>query len=782
MIADALESPMTPDTCNRPSSDGTGTCNGTIDQGYCDLCGMAALSPNLVTQAASNHMSNHTASYTTNRSTSSAFSRRSGSQQLGSRQFSSRQFSSRQFSSRLSQRTGSVPRSSHQLGAGLVSIPDLPSTEPETLLLSDPKVPEHRRFCGRCNAGLRREQGFCSQCGQKYSFVPALRSGDLVAAQYQVKGAIAYGGLGWIYLGFDQLLSRYVILKGLLNAEDEASAAVAVAERKFLAAVKHTNIVGVYNFASHGGEGFIVMEYVSGQTLKELRQQRGRLPVAEAIAYIHRILSAFAYLHSQGLVYCDFKPDNAMLEGGDLKLIDMGGVRRLDDPEGDIYGTVGYSAPEIAADGPSVASDLFTVGRTLAVLLIDIPKFSTVYQYTLPTPDQEPLFAEQESLYRFLLKATATQAEMRFQSADDMADQLLGVLREVAARETAQPCVATSSFFTSDPLTLIASPDFAPIVADYRQLPLPLIDATDPAFNALLGAIAIADVKQRVTNLEQIAQQYSNSSEARLQWANSLLEAGNYQQARWALAPLAANRKDWRIDWHYGRIELAQGAVEPAQRQFEQVYNQLPGELAPKLALALTAEQANQTARAMQLYGLVATTDPNYISASFGLARCRFAQGDRAGAVAALEQVPLESSLYTRSRVAAARLLTSVNNSVDSTTDISANFDANPGISVNALPQIADLQQATELVESLALEGIERYRLMQQIFETALGLLNAKTLAPNQDIRLLGKPLTETAIRLGLEQALRDQAHLTTGRAKIGLVDAANRVRPKTLI
>ncbi len=64
---------------------------------------------------------------------------------------------------------------------------------------------------------------------------------------------------------------------------------------------------------------------------------------------MHRILSAFAYLHSLGLVYCDFKPDNIMVEGGDVKLIDLGGVRRIDDPDGDIYGTVGYSAPEAGA-------------------------------------------------------------------------------------------------------------------------------------------------------------------------------------------------------------------------------------------------------------------------------------------------------------------------------------------------------------------------------------------------------------------------------------------------
>ena len=82
------------------------------------------------------------------------------------------------------------------------------------------------------------------------------------------------------------------------------------------------------------------MEYVNGTSVKTLRKERGPLPPAEAIAYVYRILGAFAYLHGAGMVYRDMKPDNFMLEGvpPDVKLIDMGGVRRLDDPGGDIYG------------------------------------------------------------------------------------------------------------------------------------------------------------------------------------------------------------------------------------------------------------------------------------------------------------------------------------------------------------------------------------------------------------------------------------------------------------
>jgi serine/threonine-protein kinase PknG len=228
--------------------------------------------------------------------------------------------------------------------------------------MATPEVPPHKRICpnpdchddkGSPTPLTRRQAGHCPQCGRRYNFVPTLKPGDVVAEQYEVQGCLAFGGLGWIYLAKDTTLGRWVVLKGLLNTADESAAAAAVAERQFLAAVKHPNIVGIYNFVKRAAEGFIVMEYVGGSPLKDVRKQRGPLPPAEAIAYVHRVLEAFGYLHRQGLVYCDFKPDNFMLEGDppDVKLIDMGGVRRLDDLGGDVYGT--RSRPRCRCGSPA---------------------------------------------------------------------------------------------------------------------------------------------------------------------------------------------------------------------------------------------------------------------------------------------------------------------------------------------------------------------------------------------------------------------------------------------
>ena len=749
-------------TCTRNN------CKGTIDDGYCDTCGMAALKSQSELDIALAASTSNQPVQASSQSLKTAPNSASVTTGTGSSPTSNRSRGTR----RSAPTVGKSSR--RQLGAGLVSIPELPSTAPELAILAEAKVPENKRFCAACNQAVKRDRGFCTKCGQKYNFVPSLVPGDVVGEQYQVKGAIAYGGLGWIYLGFDKLLSRYVVLKGLLNSEDAASAAVALAERQFLAALKHPNIVGIYNFVTHDAEGYIVMEYVGGKTLKEIRKERGTLPVSEAIAYIHRVLGSFAYLHQLGLVYCDFKPDNVMLEGDDIKLIDLGGARKIDDPDGDIYGTIGYAAPE-AGEGPTVASDLFTIGRTLAVLVTNIPGFSTEHQYTLPSAQSDSVFAKQESLYRFLLKATATAADDRFQTAEEMAEQLLGVLREVVAAETNTPRPATSILFDGDRLAVTAGGNFSPIQPSYLHLPHLLMDIKDPGFNLVLNACMTTDIDTRIEQLTQVVKQLPTSIEAKLRLANSRIDRGHialgdYTAAEMLLEQVAQQDAwDWRVDWYRGKSLLAQNQPQEAQAAFDRVYFDLPGELAPKLAFAIAAEQGSNYPLATQMYELVERTDLNYPTAAFGLARCRLMQGDRNAAVTALQQVPPTSNLYTRAKVEIARIL------VDRQLPVAINIPQHPE------PTLTELKSATQTVESLTLEGIERYRLDRQVLETALTLLTSKAITAQNNLMILGQPLEEVKLREGLEKVLRSIAHLSTGDEKILLVDEANRVRPKTL-
>lgn len=705
-------------SCTKPG------CTGKILDGYCDTCGKAvAPGPDVAV---------------------SSSLRSSGS--IGTRSGSGS-------SSRRSSR-GSRVNSDRILGAGFVSLPELPSQDPLLSVIADPVVPERKRFCAHCDAKLTREKGFCPHCGAEYSFIPTLKAGDVLEDQFEIKGPIAFGGLGWIYLAWDRVLSRWTVLKGLLNSKDPVAAAAAVAERQFLAAVKHPKIVNIYNFITRGAEGFIVMEYVGGRTLKTLRQERGPLPPAEAIAYVHAILPAFAYLHRQGYIYCDFKPDNFMIEGEDVKLIDLGGVRRIDDVDGDIYGTKGYSAPEASTD-PSIASDLYTVARTLAVLMFDFA-FQSAYLDSLPPASDVPVLAQFDSLRRWLNKATAKDPDHRFQYAEEMADQLLGVLRDVASKSGKVKHVE-SKYFQPEHL---GGPEEADDARSYRLSALKM-DPADPATALLIGLVGLPDA-MIVEGLRAVEGQLADSAEYHFFAAEVHLAAGRIAETAFALRSAGEIAPDdWRVRWYLGKIALTEGRARDATKAFDAVMNELPGEVAPRLAKAVSLEIDGADDAAMELYGNVAQVEPSFVSALFGLSRCRMRKGGRAEAVAVLARIPAGSSMAAHAKVRTARLLTET---------------------TAGLPGEGDLVLASETLRSLAVEGYELNRLSCDLFLVALEALRASG-KPNASVQILGQSFDEPSLRIGAERQLRKTARFAkTEDEKITLIDQANSVRPWTLL
>jgi len=661
------------------------------------------------------------------------------------------------------------------LGAGFIAVPPLPKVDPDELILKDPSVPESKRLCGHCGMQFHFMKGFCPKCGREYSLVPTLNAGETIAGQYEIKGPIAFGGLGWVYLAWDKLLSRDVVLKGLLNSKDEISAAAALQERRYLAAVKHPNIVGIYNFVSHGREGFIVMEFISGKTLKQIRQERGPLPVAEAIAYVHRILAAFTHLHHMGMIYCDFKPDNFMLEADDVKLIDMGGVRRNDEQGGEIYCTAGYAAPE-STEQPSVVSDLYTIARTLAVLTFNF-KFQGEFEFSLPTPAQDPFLAEHESLYRFLLKATRKDSKQRFQSAEAMAQQLIGVLAEEAPEDYSRSAIESSFFETHDPnvesdaLTIETVPNGATAC----RLLAPLrIDLSDSAADEMVRTIAIKEPTRLQRMLDSIVVHHPDSIEARLRLAEVRAQLNIPSLADSLLSDLEkAHGDDWRVHWCRGKIALLLGRIPEAQKRFDYVYSELPGELMPKLALAMCAESVcedsiqsniqlalNNFASAKRCYKVISKTDHTISPAIFGLARCMLREKKRGGAVEALRKIPPTSNQYHNAQAAAVRALI---------------------VPMAGLPtQKEHLVQAGTIIEVMAIEGYEKHRLCADLLLTAIRVAEAPGFQAEQEM-ILNTPLWPYRLREAAEKHLRICAcFVQSERQRCRLVDEANNVRMVT--
>ncbi|WP_416483447.1 tetratricopeptide repeat protein [Streptomyces sp. CL12] len=828
--------------CQRPGCEGSYEDVGGGEL-YCDTCGLAPVvsatgmvgsPPTGVTRGAAESRGSGSAR-SARTSSQSSRSRRSVSGRL-SRSLSGGAATARSVSVRSSgSSSGSSGRG--RLGAGLVDVPQVPRPDPHTMVLDNPEVPERKRFCSRSDCGAPvgrargerpgRTEGFCTKCGHPYSFVPKLKAGDIVHGQYEVAGCLAHGGLGWVYLAVDRAVSdRWVVLKGLLDTGDQDAMAAAISERRFLAEIEHANIVRIYNFVEHldqrtgSLDGYIVMEYVGGKSLKEIANARrtlaGRrdpLPVEQACAYGIEALEALGHLHSRNLLYCDFKVDNAIQTEDQLKLIDMGAVRRMDDDESAIYGTVGYQAPEVADVGPSVASDLYTVGRTLAVLTFDFQGYTNVYADSLPDPETVEVFRRYESFYRLLVRATDPDPARRFGSAQEMAEQLTGVLREVVALQSGQARPALSTLFgpevrvtdpelfprlhadvsrlgareirgrkrgttapasalsptapAAPPTTLVKPLDFP---AAALALPVPLVDPSDPNAGLLAGLVASAPGEL----LGALAAAPAQSVETRLRQVRSRLETGDHHGARTALAALDEERpEDWRVVWYRGLAALVTGDFEGAALAFDAIYDAFPGEAAPKLALGACAEVLGQLDNAADYYHLVWTTDPSYVSAAFGLARVRLAAGDRQGAVRTLESVPESSIHYTAARVAAVR----------------ARLRGRTA-AAGDVPFLEDLTAAAGQVEALQAYGLDPARrevLSAEVLGCALdwilsGDRNTARTAFGGRV-LLGSGLDERGLRFGLERAYRTLARLAPGgQERNELVERANRYRPRTWV
>ncbi|MCV7282757.1 protein kinase [Mycolicibacterium flavescens] len=674
-----------------------------------------------------------------------------------------------------------------RLGGGLVEIPRVPAKDPLEALMTNPVVAESKRFCWNCGrpvgrshgATPARSEGECPHCGSFYSFLPQLNPGDMVADQYEIKGCIAHGGLGWVYLAFDHNVNeRPVVLKGLVHSGDAEAQKIAMAERQFLAEVTHPGIVKIYNFVEHADKhgnpvGYIVMEYVGGTSLKQAKGEK--LPVAQAIGYMLEILPALGYLHSIGLTYNDLKPENIMITEEQLKLIDLGAVSTINS-FGYLYGTPGYQAPEIVRTGPTVATDIYTVGRTLAALTLKLR--TRKGRYVDGLPEDDPVLVEYDSFARVLRRAIDPDPRRRFAGSDEMSGQLLGVLREVVAKDTGSPKPGLSTVFSPTRSTfgidlLVAHTDVyldgqvhsERLTAQeiVKALPVPLVDPTDVGAPVLSASV----VSQPVQTLDQLRAarhgaldsegiDLSDSVELPLMEVRALLDLGDVAKASRKLDDLAERVGwTWRVIWFKAVSELLTADYDSATKHFTEVLDTMPGELAPKLALAATAELAG-TSDAGKFYNTVWSTDNGVISAGFGLARAQSAAGERDAAVKTLDKVPAMSRHFTTARLTSAVTLLS-------------------GRSASEITE-QQIRDAARRVEALPDTEPRVLQIRALVLGTAMDWLADNTASTNH---ILGFPFTEHGLQLGVEASLRALARVAPTQAhRYALVDLANSVRP----
>ena len=586
---------------------------------------------------------------------------------------------------------------------GLVLLPDVPEPPLTDVIQLTARTPVGGRHCGvnGCThpIGVSHdgspppEEGYCTGCGSRYSFRPQLRPGDEIGEaneRYRVLGYLSPGGGGWVYLAEDTALQDLrVVLKAQINSSDAVARRRAVEERLSMLKMHHRDIVGIISSRRHQGPeeaeptDYIVMEYIGGRPLNrllaatdaELAEMFGEpFAVDHVLTYGCKILGALEYLHDQGLLYCDMKPENVIHYGRQIKVIDLGAVRRIDDRDTALVFTPRYAPPrrEREERGFHVDSDLYTVARTLEALAARAAP---------------PTGLAARSFERLIGRATHADPAARFTSAPQMSRQLWEVLREHRALTrheryperstrfeptavlfgTALGTIPTAEHWTGrtgagPPSLETGAPDPAGVA---RALPVPIPDPGDPAV-VFLGRL-VAGVPERVA--ERVEREPElRIVEVALWLCRAYLWRGDpMSQARatgWLdeAARLMGEDTagyDWRLAWHRGLQHLMGHQIALAQGEFAAVYATVPGEWAPKLALGYCAEARGGPEReTAEFYEAVWERDAAQGSAAFGLARLHLRAGRRDPAVRVLDQVPSTSRHYDAARIAAIRVLT----------------------------------------------------------------------------------------------------------------------------
>ena len=256
-----------------------------------------------------------------------------------------------------------------------------------------------------------------------------------IIAHYKILEKLGEGGMGVVYKAHDTKLDRDVALKflphHLVTAADEQ--ARFLQEARAASALNHPNVCTIYDIAEHGGEQFIVMEYVDGKTLRE-RAAEGRMHTSDCVGYAIQIGEALQEAHSKGIVHRDVKTDNIMVNSkNQIKVMDFGlaklkGSLKLTKTSSTV-GTLGYMAPEQIQGGPVDArSDIFSFGVVLYEMLAGRLPFRGEHEAAMiysivneePMPIQNFLPDVSSELIHVLTRALEKDPEDRYQTVHDM--------------------------------------------------------------------------------------------------------------------------------------------------------------------------------------------------------------------------------------------------------------------------------------------------------------------------------------------------------------------------
>lgn len=275
---------------------------------------------------------------------------------------------------------------------------------------------------------------------------------QLLGNRYLLKKRIGQGGMADVYLATDTVLKRDVAVKILRGDLSSDPVALLRFQREANAAsgLNHPNIVEVYDVGEDKGRHYIVMELMSGTTLKELINRRGPLDKYEAVSIMEQLTRALEKAHENQVIHRDIKPQNVLVQAdGTVKITDFG-IALAEDAlqltkSDSVLGSVHYLAPECSrGEGASVQSDIYALGVVLYELLVgDVPfRGDTPVEIAMKhMRDAIPSIQEfnpslPNSLVNIIAKATHKNRIFRYSSAKEFLDDLETSLDESRAQET----------------------------------------------------------------------------------------------------------------------------------------------------------------------------------------------------------------------------------------------------------------------------------------------------------------------------------------------------------
>ncbi len=286
--------------------------------------------------------------------------------------------------------------------------------------------------------------------------------GTLLGGRYRLDAEIGRGGMSTVYRAFDTVLERPVAIK-LMHREIAADSAQLERfrrEARALAQLNHAHIVTVIDAGEEpsgeeeitghplGGTPYIVLEYVEGETLKQLIRREGPLEISQAIAYAIEIARALGAAHERMIVHRDVKPQNILIDSeGSAKITDFGIARTLTEEgltmDGRVLGTTDYVSPEQALGQPVTGqSDIYALGVVLYEMLTGEVPFSGETPVAVAmrhvrerVPDVQARRPEVSAATAAVVeRATAVDLDERYPSAGAMVADLEEALAVEASR------------------------------------------------------------------------------------------------------------------------------------------------------------------------------------------------------------------------------------------------------------------------------------------------------------------------------------------------------------